>query len=141
MYQLVYYSTATRLFSTTQLEALLEKARKRNHEKGVTGILLYHEGVFIQVLEGDKEVVDSLFENISRDPAHHQVTRVYSGTVAQRDFPDWSMGFKAVESDEDKETVEGFSAFIVDEQLHAADLGVVTDKVRHLIDSFKALNR
>ncbi len=64
MFFLVYVSSATRPFSGEDLRALLATCRKNNAELGVTGMLLYKDGNFMQVLEGDEEAVRGLYEKI-----------------------------------------------------------------------------
>ena len=70
MYQLVYVSTATEPFSSEELTRLLETSRKNNTADGVTGMLLYHDGNFFQVLEGDRDAVIGVFRRVERDPRH-----------------------------------------------------------------------
>ena len=66
MYRLVYLSAAKTLFSKAELLDLLVKAREKNHRRGLTGILLYRNGDFLQLLEGEKTVVEEIFATIRR---------------------------------------------------------------------------
>ena len=75
------------------LAELLCKVRSKNESLGVSGMLLFHQGSFIQVLEGPEETVDELFELIKEDPRHTKVALVLRQEVDERDFADWSMGF------------------------------------------------
>src|ERR1700744_4396324 len=93
VYNLVYMSTASVVFTQQDLIGLLEQSRKHNQEKGITGLLLYAEGSFMQLLEGRKQDVDELMERIKKDERHHDVIIMETGEVAQRQFPDWAMGF------------------------------------------------
>lgn len=94
MYQLVYCSTARRLFSDEELGELLAQSRERNARLAITGLLLYYEGGFMQVLEGAEEHVRDVFSSIARDPRHHQIETILEGPVEQRDFPGWSMAYR-----------------------------------------------
>jgi hypothetical protein len=96
MYHLVYISYAGHPFSELELIDLLQKARDNNKQKNVTGILLYAQQRFIQVLEGEQAVVQALFERIADDPRHRKVTVVLEGDHEQRMFDRWSMGFKSL---------------------------------------------
>jgi hypothetical protein len=94
MFHIVYASSAEQLFTKPELEALLEKARENNAKLRVTGMLLYKDGNFMQVLECDKDVVTKLTGIIERDRRHKGVLILLRGTSEDRLFPDWSMGFR-----------------------------------------------
>lgn len=91
--QLAYISAARRPFSLVRLSDLLLSTRERNHARGLSGVLVYAEGSFLQVLEGPSSAVCSTFSSIERDRRHHRLLRVFDGDVATRSFGDWSMGF------------------------------------------------
>jgi len=93
MIQIVYVSAAANPMTTEQLKALLAKARVRNATHSVTGMLLYHDGSFLQVLEGHEADVDPILASIQRDPRHTSTRILHRGAIVQREFPDWSMGF------------------------------------------------
>jgi hypothetical protein len=92
----IYASRATPSFDAAQLPALLEAARSANAAHDISGMLLYVEGNFFQVLEGDAEQVDRVFERICRDERHTRVTRIIHEPIADRDFADWTMGFASL---------------------------------------------
>lgn len=91
---LVYVSYATTDMNTNELKAILDVSRKNNEKRGITGMLIYRDGYFIQVLEGEKEVVQNLFNTIKQDPRHKGVLIVSQQNIEKRDFSNWSMGFK-----------------------------------------------
>lgn len=93
MHQLIYTSHATFPFSDEDLLALLRWSRQWNEQVGITGVLLYGDGQFVQVVEGNVEAVDSLFEHIRRDVRHHDLIKLAYEPVAKRSFTQWSMGF------------------------------------------------
>src|SRR4028118_630971 len=98
MFFLVYVSSATRPFSGEDLRVLLETCRKNNAELGITGMLLYKDGNFMQVLEGDEEAVRGLHARIAADPRHRAEITLQEGFAEWRQFPDWSMGFRDLNS-------------------------------------------
>jgi hypothetical protein len=106
----IYASRAVNDFSTDEIVNLLSKARKKNASLGVTGMLLYDDDTFFQVLEGQDKVLDQLFSEISADKRHHQVTKIISEAISKRQFSDWSMGYAAISSDELR-TIEGMNDF------------------------------
>jgi hypothetical protein len=91
--RIVYVSTAAVAFADKDLRALLARARERNAAVGVTGMLLHHDGAFMQVLEGAPDAVDVVFARIGRDPRHRHVVLLDRRDADERSFPDWSMGF------------------------------------------------
>ena len=98
MNQVVYSSAALAPFSEAQLSELLVRARKKNERLGVSGMLLYHDGSFLQVLEGEPSVLDSLLAVISVDKRHHRVVTLLKREVDERHFGDWRMGFASTKN-------------------------------------------
>ena len=93
-YQIVYYSEATKLFSEQEIIELLTKANQYNSARGITGCLVYANNKFIQLLEGEHDVVVELYEQIRKDPRHKNLLTVIEMSVSQKLFPSWGMGFK-----------------------------------------------
>lgn len=108
---LVYVSSAVRLFSAAELLKILGKFRRNNQLLGITGMLLYKDGNFIQALEGTEEAVRSLFAKISRDPRHRGVMTLTEGFREERQFSDFSMGFRDL-SDAEARATPGYSEFL-----------------------------
>lgn len=111
IHQLVYISAAEKKFSEQELQDLLIKARNNNESLGVSGMLLFHEGSFIQALEGPKEQVEMLYEKIGNDDRHSETRVLFRGDVPERAFDNWSMGFyRSRQSSE--QNLEGFHKFL-----------------------------
>lgn len=87
----IYHSVQAAGLSEADLAALRLKSRHANRAFGVTGMLLAHDGQFLQALEGPEPIVRSLLEAIARDPRHEQVTVLVEEFVQHRRFPDWAM--------------------------------------------------
>ncbi len=94
MLNLVYSSTAVRPFSEDDLTGLLHQARAKNVRLGITGLLLYKNGTFMQALEGEESKVRALYATIRADPRHHHIVTLVDLPIAQPRFADWSMGFE-----------------------------------------------
>jgi hypothetical protein len=101
--QLIYVSSAVRLLSEEELLELLAQAREVNHHRNITGMLLYGEGNFLQVLEGEEVDVDAVYAAIQQDPRHHHLLLIEREPIAVRNFADWSMGFHRMSADELRE--------------------------------------
>ncbi len=111
IYYILYVSAAEKLFSKEDLVDLLRNAREKNQRLGVTGMLLYKDGDFIQLLEGDREAVKTLFDTIKADPRHGGTMVLAEGNADERVFPDWSMGFRNL-SDPVIQATPGYSQFM-----------------------------
>ena len=94
MLSLVYVSSATQLFSEEDLKALLAQSRDKNKRLGLTGLLLYKDGNFMQVLEGAEDAVLQIYATIQGDPRHHGILELTRQQIQEREFASWSMGFK-----------------------------------------------
>lgn len=94
LYHLVYISYATYPFSEKELEDLLRASQRYNKQNGITGMLLYLNEKFIQILEGETEAVEKLMDIIEVDPRHRKVSVILQGATHERVFKSWSMGFK-----------------------------------------------
>jgi hypothetical protein len=101
-----YSSVATEPFDDEMLGELLERSRQRNGSVDVTGLLLHRDGRFIQFLEGPERAVRDLVARISRDPRHTRVRVLLEDPVAERQFSEWTMGYRTL--DDDAPMSEGF---------------------------------
>ena len=96
----IYASTPSPEFRESALPALLKNARRANLERGISGMLLYIDGSFFQVLEGSAHAVDAVYCAIKGDPRHRRVTLIIREPILERNFGDWTMGFANVAPDE-----------------------------------------
>jgi hypothetical protein len=92
-YQIMYSSQATEPMTITGLEAILTDARTGNEARNVTGALVYVDGVFFQIIEGDKDVVHNLMASIASDSRHQSVKIFYEAEVDVRAFESWRMAY------------------------------------------------
>lgn len=94
MFHLIYLSQARTGLTKARLRAVLEKSRVKNTSLGVTGLLLYHEGRILQVLEGEERAVRALYDIIRGDPRHGNCTTLLEEPLAARQYPHWPMAFR-----------------------------------------------
>ena len=136
VFQLGYASAATVSFDDGELLALLDKARVKNAALGVTGMLLYHDGSFIQVLEGRQEVVEDLYATIAADPRHTNALLLFRCFDRGRSFGDWTMGFHRIGADGD-DLPDGLNRF-----LQTGAIGITAeqdgDELRQALLGFRA---
>lgn len=100
MLSIIYISRAVRPLNRQELAGLLTDARDRNRRTGVTGLLLYCEGRFLQLIEGPDEAIDCLFAAIGRDSRHREVTLIAREACERRAFATWNMAFEQLTTPE-----------------------------------------
>jgi len=91
---IAYASRATASFDHARLVDLLTESRANNSRDGITGMLVYSEPDFIQILEGPDAAVRALLERIGRDPRHTDVRVLLDEQVTERKYATWSMGYE-----------------------------------------------
>jgi len=89
--RLLYISRATGAITTTVTGSILESARVHNRVAGITGVLCQGQGLFIQVLEGERSTANRLYNTIIKDKRHQDVELVAIDEIQERKFPNWSM--------------------------------------------------
>jgi hypothetical protein len=93
---LVYVSKASRPLTEVDLSHLLDRARTRNAQEEVTGVLLYSHGNFIQYLEGSHSAIERVYTVIKADPQHHGIIELMREPIQSREFSHWSMAFRNI---------------------------------------------
>lgn len=95
---LVYSSRAVVGFDLAALDELLQHSRTSNAQDEVTGLLLFKDDRFLQLLEGPEPAVREKMSFIREDPRHEHVTVLLEEPMDARQFPDWTMGYAAVDA-------------------------------------------
>lgn len=106
--QLVYRSVAAPGLSETEVVRILKKSQEKNHAKRLSGLLVYRDHRFLQLLEGAESAVMGLFEQISRDPRHTKVEVVWVGTTMKIAMPTWAMAYVSPTLPDAERTHNGF---------------------------------
>ena len=88
---LLYRSFPKSATTQKQFEAILEKSKVSNAANGLTGILIFRNNTYLQLLEGEEVNVLNCLKKIRKDPRHHSISTVFMATSEQRIFPSWSM--------------------------------------------------
>ena len=110
MYFLTYVSAAVAPLTSDELRELLIICEKNNRRDEISGMLLYKDGNFMQVLEGAEAAVSQTHARIGADPRHAGLITLLKGPLKARQFPDWSMGFKDLGEGSSKPP--GYSEFL-----------------------------
>lgn len=111
--QVLYISAARAPFDEDELMGLVHEARRDNARRGITGLLLYSGGHFIQLLEGEPDAVRDLSAKIKADTRHHEFQVILHRPADERLFPDWAMGVASNVDMSDEHRAE-LSTFIDD---------------------------
>lgn len=111
LFHCIYCSASTSVeLSRDELDRLLAACRDNNARVGITGMLLYQNRSFFQVLEGDRTAVESLYGKIAHDKRHARVKKIIAEPIQDRDFGAWTMGFPKVSAQE-LATIPGLNDF------------------------------
>ena len=92
-----YLSKAVDVFSDHDLDQLLTNCRRNNAAASVTGALLYHNGYFMQLIEGQLDAINAIYDRIQADPRHEVLSVLFEDEISARFFPDWTMGYRTAE--------------------------------------------
>lgn len=111
MFSLTYVSTATVHFTRSQLQDLLIKSRSNNEALGITGLLLFKDGNFMQTLEGDEPAVRALYDKIANDSRHSGSSILLIEHPTGRAFGEWAMAYRDL-NDAAVRATPGFSTFL-----------------------------
>ena len=140
MMQMAYLSFATRSFKKNldnNIDAILQEARTHNAKHDITGQLIYRAGIFIQLLEGDKNVVEHLLGRIVLDNTRHENIKVLlKQKMIKRVFPDWSMAYKKL----DDQSMDMVNSLVPWQKLinaSNANVDIEPDKIFSLFEDIK----
>ena len=112
IFQIIYASTASYLYTEKELNNLLEQSRTANLKIGITGLLAYKDGNFMQTIEGQEQKIMELMLKISRNTRHYGIIPMFKGFIERREFSNWSMAYLNLSGD----SSEGFSDFLISDK-------------------------
>jgi Sensors of blue-light using FAD len=98
--QLVYVSNRASICSDEEIENILASCKKNNPELEITGVLLYSDTKFIQLVEGEYKTIFDLYDKLKGDPRHHDFYMISCVPIKERAFPSWHMGSKKFSNSE-----------------------------------------
>jgi hypothetical protein len=94
LFELIYHSQAVKGISEVDLDQILRQSRNFNLKKGITGCLLFHKNQFLQILEGEKDSIESIYDKIRKDKRHQNVITLHTEDITDRIFGTWSMAYQ-----------------------------------------------
>jgi len=96
--RLIYASEPTEALTPAVVQNIVDCARIHNQKMHLSGMLAFDSRHFLQVLEGDRAVVSSLYSRIAADSRHHRLELIELATTHDRRFARWSMNFAAADA-------------------------------------------
>jgi hypothetical protein len=132
----VYVSSGVRAFTDAEILEILTQARRNNERCGITGMLLFRDGNFLQVLEGPEAAVKETLQKIERDERHKGILVLKTNPISERNFAEWTMAFRDI-SLEALKNVEGYSPFM-EMSFDSEELRLKPDFAYRMLLQFKA---
>lgn len=114
---LIYKSVPIENITEKSLLEIAEKSKENNIDHGLTGLLVYGNNAFVQILEGTEQNIETLYKKLLADKRHNNLKVVNKGKLERRHFPTWSMGFRSVSDKEMKlitQTISGSTPPLVE---------------------------
>ena len=96
MYELLYASLATDSITGPEVKKILQASKANNEKHGITGMLVYSETEFVQLLEGEQIAVKTLYNKIRQDKRHRNTKIFYEGAIRSRSFDSWAMASQSL---------------------------------------------
>lgn len=94
--QLTYVSIRNASCTEAEIQKILSSCKKNNVGLDITGVLLYSDSKFIQMVEGNGKTIGDLYEKIKLDSRHSSVYMISYGPIKERTFPSWHMGVRKI---------------------------------------------
>ena len=135
MLSIVYSSRASEKFDEEALASLLAQSRANNERLELSGMLLFREGRFLQILEGPDEALRERYAVIADDPRHTQVHTLIEEAIDHRFFAQWSMRYEVI-TDADAATAPGYRTSFEDLEREVGSSGTIP-ALRELIRWFQ----
>lgn len=129
-YAICYVSTATPGLKIEEIQEILNNTEKNNNKKNITGVLLYSEGNFLQVLEGEKETLNELYTTIKDDNRHRNLIKILQKEIEENQFDSYICNFSAMDTSNKSTEVEAYLTHV--ENLHPS----VRNSVNYLLKRF-----
>ena len=130
-----YISDSVHDKSMKILEDLYLKARTNNSKNNITGILIYIDRSFLQVLEGEEKIVNETFKKISIDARHKNIFNIIDSPIEQRIFEDYNFGFTTINDKKELNNLFEYLNWLKNAECECAN------KVISLVENFIVKNK
>ena len=130
---LVYVSAEVGYEETKSILSQREKLQKRNNKIEITGVLLYENGSFLQILEGNEKKVNATYKRILNDTRHKNIVKLATLYTKERQFSDYSIGYLSIVT-KDLQEINGFENYF---ENHNTFLDINDQQIKNLLNAFK----
>ena len=89
-----YLSQSKLDWTDEAIDELLERSKRNNATRRITGAMIYANGYFMQLIEGPQIAVDELYSAIEADPRHEVLSLLHNQEIKDRHFSDWAMEYR-----------------------------------------------
>ena len=93
-----YTSNPKRKFTILELESLYDSSKRRNDRLHISGVLVMDDNLFFQILEGEENIVDGLYQKIKDDPRHKNINEVLNFYIKEKTFNEFGVGYSVVQN-------------------------------------------
>jgi len=121
--ELIYTSLAEPKNQTKDVRDILESSERNNKASSVTGLLLFDSQRYIQILEGQAEDVETLFDVIGKDSRHHSLELLHKGQITGRSFETWRMAYEALPKGLLDDLAENMAVYSLEHDGETLDMG------------------
>ncbi|HKL35931.1 MAG TPA: BLUF domain-containing protein [Salegentibacter sp.] len=108
-YAISYVSTVNPALSESEIQAALDFSKDWNNNNNITGILLYSQGNFFQVLEGQEQLLKELFERIKLDERHHNIITIFQKPIPDVQFDGYEADFISLDDHFQQKNIESYT--------------------------------
>lgn len=130
LYNLCYVSSAKNNLSNLDLEHLFVVNKRNNIDLDISGILIYNNGNFLQILEGEQQKVHTLYTKISKDGRHNSIIKLIDTPIEERIFDDYGSGFIIIDDNKKLNQLKHYINWIKEAELSHVD------KVIKIVENF-----
>ena len=116
-----YVSSANKNHEGFNLENLFLTTKANNLKNSITGVLIYQGGNFLQILEGDKTLVNKLFKRIKNDFRHTNTLQLLNTNISSSIFEDYKTGFETIDSRQEIKGLENYLNWLKTAELESVD--------------------
>jgi len=121
-YAISYVSTASRNLEEEKIENILRISEENNNKNNITGLLLFSEGNFFQIIEGRKEEIAELYNKIEKDSRHHNIIKIFEKRIYKEAFDGYKSDFISENTRYNSSRLNNYEKYIevLDEPLQKA---------------------
>ena len=127
-----YVSTASSKLNENNIEEILNRSEDKNNKKDITGLLLFSEGNFFQIIEGEEKMVKNLFQKIKEDQRHYNIIKLFEKPIQKESFDGYKCDFIAENAKYDISRLKNYQHYIqvLDRQTKTAVTGILEAFIR-----------